>query len=159
MANRYVPSAESQREATRWKRDLQRRTGFSTKAYPVNNRRLGVSSGDFYEGYFKINKDSDTQVSVIVGYDEDNTYCGAVNLGNDRQLVLKTTLTISQTVVIYIKTTYSGGYVCEIEQAITLPSASNGTDIKLIGVVFFSNGVIESIQQILYGEHSVVRWT
>jgi hypothetical protein len=109
--------------------------------------------GDTYNGYFKVILDG-SNYSVVDGSNASATNCGYVVVGNTRIAVPKVTdISASGNGAFYIQTTYSGGYSVSIEFASSLPTSSNGTDIKLIA------DLNEDIPiQRIYGEHVITRW-
>lgn len=109
-------------------------------------------SGDTYSGCFKIKDTSSGEtlkVKVIDGANEAVAYCGYVNIGLERVPVLTTEITVTEPCVIYLETVSTT--VATIKMATALPIRENSKDIKLIGEVDATNGVIVSIIQRYYG--------
>ena len=122
----------------------------------IHGSAENTSSGDSYNGYFKIIKDGDNH-KIIDGSDAEALNCGYVVAGNSRMVVLKTTIagtSITTDGVFYIETTYiHPDYKPTIKFASTLPDAVDGRDIRLIADL-----KDKTIIQRLHGEHVIARW-
>ena len=105
-----------------------------------------------YAGYFKVVKASDTTVLVVDGADTANANCGYYEHGIQRIAVVKPeVITVSATGYIYVTITYTTQYIFTFAFGTTLPASSNGSIVRKLADVTFTDSKITTITQAQQG--------